>query len=142
MNILDPVSTIMTSKLITVNPQDKLEMVKELFDQHRIHHIPVVRYQEIVGIVSKTDLLYFLRGLTNNSYEKVLNDVRLKNYSAEDIMTKGIAKISSTDRIAVALEIFKENIFHAIPIVDNGNLVGIVTTYDIIKALAKKKTTI
>jgi acetoin utilization protein AcuB len=142
MNILDPVSTIMTSKLITVNPEDKLESVKELFDKHRIHHIPVVRYQEIVGIISKTDLLYFLRGLTNNSYEKVLNDVRLKNYNAEDIMTKGIAKISSTDRIAVALEIFKENIFHAIPIVDNGNLVGIVTTYDIIKALAKKKTTI
>jgi acetoin utilization protein AcuB len=142
MNILDPVSTIMTSKLITVNPEDKLESVKELFDKHRIHHIPVVRYQEIVGIISKTDLLYFLRGLTNNSYEKVLNDVRLKNYNAEDIMTKGIAKISSTDRIAVALEIFKENIFHAIPIVDNGNLVGIVTTYDIIKALTIKKTTV
>jgi len=35
-----------------------------------------------------------------------------------------------------ALEIFKENIFHAIPIVDNGRLVGILTTYDIISQLA------
>lgn len=142
MNILNPVSTIMTHKLITVNPEDKLEAVSNLFEQHKIHHIPVVRYKEIVGLISKTDLLYFLRGLSNNSYEEVLNNVRLKNYSAEDIMTKGLAKIASTDRIAVALEVFKENLFHAIPVVDNGELVGIVTTYDIIKSLSEKPTTV
>ncbi|HHS95949.1 MAG TPA: CBS domain-containing protein [Phaeodactylibacter sp.] len=140
MNTLAPVSEIMTSDLITVNPEDKLEQVQEIFNKHRIHHVPVVRYKEIVGMISKSDVLYFLRGLTNNSYEKVLNDVRLKNYTAKDIMTKGIAKLSSKDRIAVALEIFKENLFHAIPVVDDGELVGILTTYDIIKKLTERKT--
>lgn len=142
MDILAPISTIMSNKLVTVNPEDKLEVVKELFDSNRIHHIPVVRFKKIVGLISKTDLLYFLRGLNNNSYEKVLNDVRLKNYTAEDIMTKGLAKVASTDRIAVALEVFKENLFHAIPVVDDGDLVGIITTYDIIKALAKRPTSV
>jgi len=142
MNILNPISTIMSTDLITVNPSDKLEKVQAIFDEHRIHHIPVVRYTEIVGIISKTDLLYFLKGLGAKGSEKMLNHIRLTNYTAEAIMTTGIAKLSSTDRIDVALEVFKENLFHAIPIVDDEKLVGIVTTYDIIEAIASSKASI
>ena len=140
MNILAPISTIMTTKLLTVNPEDKLEKVKEIFDTHKIHHLPVVRYKEIVGIISKSDLLFFLRGLRHGNGEEKMNTVRLQNYKAEAIMTMGIAKMSSTDRIDVALEVFKENLFHAIPIVDEDELVGIVTTYDIIKKLAESNS--
>ena len=142
MDTFAPISSIMTTKLVTVNPEDKLEVVKKLFDTHKIHHLPVVRYKEIVGLISKTDLLYFLRGLSNNNYEEVLNEVRMRNYKAEDIMTKGLAKVASTDRIEVALYVFKENLFHAIPVVDDGELVGIITTYDIIKELAKRRSAV
>lgn len=138
MNILAPVSTIMSRDLITVNPQDSLKVAKEIFDAKRIHHIPVVRYKKIVGIISKTDLLYFLKG-ANHEKEVGRNEKLLEKYVAEDIMTKGMAKLESTDRINVALEVFKENLFHAIPVVDNDELVGIVTTYDIIKALSEDK---
>ena len=139
MNILAPVSTIMTEKLITVNPKDKLSVVKEIFDAHKIHHLPVVRYKTIVGILSKSDLLYFLKGATyDNGYEDMLNEARLNNYTADEIMTTGMAKVSSKDRIGVAVEVFKENLFHAIPVVDNDELVGILTTYDIIRSLSLK----
>ncbi len=139
MNIMAPVSTVMTTKLHTVNPKDKLSIVKEIFDKHRIHHLPVVRYKTIVGIISKTDLLHFLKGASHiDGYENMLNEARLHNYTADEIMTTGMAKLSSTDRIAVAVEVFKENLFHAIPVVDDGELVGILTTYDIISALSIK----
>jgi CBS domain-containing protein len=139
MNILAPVSTIMTEKLFTVNPKDKLSVVKEIFDTNKIHHLPVVRYKTIVGMLSKSDLLYFLKGASyDNGYEDMLNEARLNNYTAEEIMTTGLAKVSSKDRIGVAVEVFKENLFHAIPIVDNGELVGILTTYDIIRTLSLK----
>lgn len=138
MNILAPVSTIMTTDLLTVNPEDTLLMVKEKFDQKRIHHLPVVRFKEIVGIISKTDLLYFLKGMSPDPYHKVQNEVRLRNYKAKDIMTTGLAKLETTDRINVASEVFKENLFHAIPVLENGDLVGIITTYDIIKKLAEE----
>ena len=140
MNLLAPVSDLMTTKLITVNPSDKLEVVKKAFDENKIHHLPVVRYKEIVGMISKTDLLFFLKGLSHNKYEDVLNVVRLRNYCAEDIMTKGLAKLESTDRINVALEVFKENLFHALPVVDDNELVGIVTTYDVINKLSMEKS--
>ncbi len=136
MNILAPVSTIMSSKLHTVNPSDKLVKVKELFDTFKIHHIPVVKFKEIVGIVSKTDLLYFMRGYHLNDEDRFVNEARLRAFTAEEIMTKGMAKIGPHDRISVALEIFLANRFHAIPVVENDELVGIVTTFDVIKALA------
>lgn len=138
MDTLAPVSTIMTKDLITVNPESKLSEVRKIFAEHRIHHVPVVNYKKIVGIISKTDLLHFLKGLNIESTENILNEIRLQNYHAKDIMVTGMAKLASHERIDVALAIFKENLFHSIPIVDNDELVGLVTTYDIIDALAKK----
>ncbi|MFT5165642.1 MAG: acetoin utilization protein AcuB [Saprospiraceae bacterium] len=138
MNVLAPISSIMTTKLFTVNPEDKLEAVKEIFDKHRIHHLPVVRYKKMVGLISKTDLLFFIKGLSENSFDDILNSTRLKNYTAQDIMTTGIAKMEPKDRINIALKVFNENLFHAIPIVEEEELVGIVTTYDIIRALSKE----
>ncbi|MCP3931445.1 MAG: CBS domain-containing protein [Bacteroidetes bacterium] len=141
MNILAPVSTIMSTKLITVNPKDELSLIKEIFEKHKIHHIPVVRYKKIIGLISKTDFFFFLRGFIRNEDDHFVNEARLRAYIAEDIMTKGLAKLKPSDRIIVALEIFKENLFHAIPVVENDELIGIITTYDIIKTLVEEKKT-
>lgn len=142
MNVLAPVKTIMSSNLITVAPQDKLTTVKEIFDKHHIHHIPVVRFKEMVGLISKTDFLYFIRGFTRNEEDRFVNEARLRAYTAEDIMTTGLAKIDPEERINVALTIFMENRFHAVPIVNSEHeLVGIVTTFDVIKALSDEPVT-
>ena len=145
MNVLAPVKTIMTTELFTVNPKDKITEVKKIFDAHNIHHIPVVRYKEIVGIVSKTDFLQFLRGFNQNEEDRFVNEARMRAYTAEDLMTTGLAKLSPEARINVALEIFLVNRFHAIPIVEDvdgkGILRGILTTFDIIKALAEEEVT-
>ena len=136
MNVLAPVSTIMTKTLITVNPQDKISKVKDLFEQHSIHHLPVVNFKEIAGIISQTDLMYFLRGFAHNQEDQLIDEARLHAFNAEDIMTKGLAKVESSEPIRTVLEIFKVNKFHAVPVVEGNDLVGIVTTYDIIKTLA------
>lgn len=141
MNVLEPIKTIMSTNLITVNPKDKLTAVKEVFEKHNIHHIPVVRFREIVGMISKTDFLHFLRGFKRSDEDRFVDNARLRVYAAEDIMTTGLAKVSPDERIGVALEIFLENRFHAIPIIENDELVGIVTTFDILKKLASEKVT-
>jgi acetoin utilization protein AcuB len=141
MDVLAPISQIMSKELITVSEKDKLTVVKEIFEKHNIHHIPVVRFKSIVGIISKTDYLYFVRGFTQNEEDRFINESRLKAYTADEIMTTGMAKVEPADRINVALEIFKINRFHAIPVVENGELVGIVTTHDIISALSEGRLT-
>lgn len=140
MNILTPISAIMTTDLVTVNPKDTLSSVKRKFDAHSIHHLPVVRYKELVGIISKSDLLYFMKGLRVNEERGIeKNAIRLSHYCAKDIMTLGLATIEPNEPIRTALEIFKKNILHALPVIENNELVGILTTHDIIVALADEK---
>lgn len=136
MNILAPISSIMTKDLITANPEDRLVDIKKKFDENDIHHIPVVRYKKLIGIISHTDLLFFLRGFSQNMEDQLVDEARLHVFQAKDIMTQGIAKVEPNEPIRTALEVFKVNRFHALPIVEGEDIVGLVTTHDIIKALA------
>ncbi|MBT8234441.1 MAG: CBS domain-containing protein [Saprospiraceae bacterium] len=137
MNLLNPISSIMTKDVITLSPDASISQAAEIFNDKKIHHIPVVNDMKLIGIVSKSDYLFFRRGFLNDNTDERIEDIRMNNYEVQDIMTQGIATMEPTDKINVALEVFKENMFHAIPIVEDGNLKGIVTTYDIISTLAK-----
>jgi acetoin utilization protein AcuB len=138
MNILAPISTIMTKKVIAVSPDESLAVVKEIFEKHNLHHLPVARYKTIVGMISKTDLLHFLHGFKSNDMDKFIDETRLRAWKAEEIMTKGLAKVDSKEPIRTVLDVFLVNRFHAIPVVDEDELVGIITTFDIIRALANE----
>lgn len=136
MNLLNPVSEIMTSDLITLDPSATIADVASVFKQHKIHHIPIVLGDKLVGIVSKSDYLSFKRGFLEDRDDEKVEEIRQQNYEVSTIMTTGIATMDQDERINVALEIFKENLFHAIPIVNDDKLVGVLTTHDIIKTLA------
>lgn len=124
-----PVSTIMTTKLVTVSPSDSLQVVKEIFEKNSFHHIPVVRYKELVGIISKSDFLL----IRHSPLEKTpIEDDVFANHRVEEIMTTRIVKIEPEDQIGTAAEVLLSNLFHAVPVVKDGELVGLVTTFDII----------
>jgi acetoin utilization protein AcuB len=140
MNIFAPISSIMTDHkhLVTVDPEESLTKVKEIFDSHKFHHIPVVHFREIVGIISRTDFEHFMGGASHFEEDKYVNQLRLERAQAKDIMVKRLGKVSSDDRINVALEVFLINRFHALPVVDDGELVGMLTPFDIMLALSKQ----
>lgn len=139
MNLLSPISSIMTKEVMSLGPTSSVSDAAEIFANNRIHHIPIVRNGKLLGIISKSDYLFFRRGFLNDKTDKRIEDIRMNNYEVQDIMTTGVATMESNQKINVALEIFKENLFHAIPIVDNEELIGIVTTFDVIKNLAESK---
>ena len=130
MNLLSKVETLISTNLITVHEDDSLAKVEEIFNTHRIHHLPVVYTSRLAGIISKTDFKYFKRGIANSNQS-------LENTKCSEIMTKGVATLSKDDKINVAIEVFKENLFHAIPIMDDDRVVGIVSTHDIMKAISE-----
>lgn len=140
MNIFAPISSLMTDHkhLVTVAPEEPLSKVKEIFSTHKFHHIPVVRFREIVGIISKTDFEFFMGGASHYEEDRYVNELRLERTHAEEIMTKRLGKLAPDDRINVALEIFLINRFHALPVVEDGELVGIVTPFDIMSKLAQQ----
>ncbi|MCC7028086.1 MAG: CBS domain-containing protein [Saprospiraceae bacterium] len=116
------VASIMTRELITVNQDDSLQKVKDILINNRIHHVPVVDGTKLVGLVTTYDL--FKLNVEHKDYP---------NTRVGNVMTKRIATVESNFHIGTAAEVFMEHLFHAIPVVDNGELVGIVTSFDILK---------
>ena len=139
MNVLAPVSTIMNTQIIAVSPDDTLNKVKEVFDKNNIHHLPVVRHNTLLGIISKSDFLGYFNGLSSHYQDRFVNNTLLNIHKAEEIMTTKLVKLEPTDRINVAIDLFLLNRFHALPVVVHDDIVGIVTTFDIMKALSKEK---
>lgn len=135
MNLLHPIKNIMTTDVVTLPLNASIAEAAEVFKNQRIHHIPIVDGKKLVGIVSKSDYLFFRRGFLDNTEDQRLEQIRMNNYEVSYIMTKGLAKMEPDQKINVAIEIFKKNIFHAIPVIENETIVGIVTTYDIIKQM-------
>ncbi len=117
----ETVATIMVREVITVSPDDSLQKVKELLINNRIHHVPVVEKDgKLVGIVTTYDL--FKLGVDHRDYP---------NTRVANVMTKILATVESTDKVGTAAEVFMEHLFHALPVVEEGKLIGIVTSFDV-----------
>lgn len=142
MNLLAPVSKYMTSDVITLSPKDEITHAKHIFDNRNIHHIPVTENHRVVGMLSKSDFLSFSQGFSVSEEEKRNEKRRMYDWTVEDIMTKGLAQVETTDSMRTVLEVFKLNRFHALPVVEDEYLVGIITTFDIIKALADREVSL
>lgn len=131
-----PVSQIMTRDVITLNPLDKMSKVAEIFRTQNIHHLPVVDdHNIVVGIISKVDYYKMLDHFTlfNEAKNEELNEKLLEARLVMDVMNKNVVKLNPDDNISIAVSIFTENLFHALPIVDRtGKLEGIVSTMDLI----------
>ncbi len=135
-----PVSEIMTRDLIIVRPEDKLTKVDEIFQANNIHHIPVVSEEgDLCGIMSKEDFKK-VNHMLSLFDEKKYSDYNKKLYKAisvKEVMTCKVATLHPKDTLTVAAGILQENLFHALPVVDNGVLVGLVTTYDLLNYCLK-----
>lgn len=130
------ISQLMTTDVITVNPNDNLLKVEEIFTTNTFHHIPVVDKNEVIqGIISRVEFYKLQHALTifNTKSAKKHNYSIFNSTLVEEVMTKQIAKLNEEDTVLVAVGFFRENLFHALPIVDTNNkLVGILTTYDLL----------
>ena len=138
MNSLDTVSTIMTDELVTVSPNATLEKVHNLFGKFAFHHIPVVdEGMKLKGIISKQDLLRVVYKLARETTGKTYTKIKYQTILVEEIMTNDPIQLDPDDTIGLAADIFLANKFHSLPIVEGNELVGIVTTHDLLKSIFK-----
>lgn len=123
----ESIATVMTKNVISISSSETLDSVKDILYKKRIHHLPVVDNDKLVGIITSFDLVK----VDSADYDKV---------KVESIMTKKLAYLRAEDKIGTAAEVFLENRFHGIPIVNaDHNLVGIITTHDILMHLFDKE---
>ncbi len=129
------VSSIMSKDLITVSYKDDLERAEHLFKTHKIRHIPVVKGDELKGMLSYTDLLRISFADAIGEDEMSIDSVVYNMFTIEQVMVKKVVSMPPTATIKEVAELLTQRDFHSIPIVDNKKLVGIVTTTDLLKFL-------
>ncbi|WP_142785349.1 CBS domain-containing protein [Changchengzhania lutea] len=133
-----PVSMIMTENVITLNRGDSLEKAEQLFKKNKIRHIPVVTNQVIIGMLSYTDLLRLSFADVTDDLDDEKGVLIYNMFTIDQVMKKKIESVSSSNSIKEVAEILAGKEFHALPVVDNNKLVGIVTTTDLIRYLLKQ----
>jgi len=124
----EKVESIMIKDLVTLGPESTLTHVSDIFKTKRIHHIPIVDEGKLVGLVTTYDL--WRKNADHRDYE---------NIQVKEIMSKKLVKLEPEDKIGTAAELFLDNRFHALPVVSDGYLVGLVTTFDVLRYEFKKE---
>ena len=131
-----PIREIMTKEIICLRITDSFNDISDIFNRHGFHHIPVLDENDnIVGIVSKKDLLSIAIGLSYETSGKTYSSKKYRSMTVEEIMSKDPFILEPDDTVGLAADVFKANKFHAIPIVENDELVGIITSHDLIEKL-------
>ena len=106
----------------------------DLFERLKLSHLPVLKNQELVGIISKEDLFQILYKLSRKTPGKRFNKVYLKTEKVSAIMSRDIVTLRESDHRDFAVELLLQGRFHSVPVVDDERtLVGIVTPYDFLK---------
>jgi len=128
-----PISKIMSSDIITVNKTQSISEVNNILKDKNIRHVPVVSGNKVIGMLSKVDLqkVSFVNTIDGDELTTAIYD----NLNIEQVMTKNVKVVQKKDTIYDVATILSKNEFHSLPVVDNDEIVGIVTTTDLIKYL-------
>jgi CBS domain-containing protein len=138
------VREIMTEDVITADPDSSVELVAKTLIEHRISGLPVVRKGRIVGVVSEKDLLFKERDVKQHHLLSLIFNppdpqIARKNAArtAAEAMTSPAMTIAPNKTVKEAAEVMTEYDVNRLPVVDGGQLVGIVTRADIVRAFVE-----
>ena len=130
------IKDIMSRDVITAHPNETIAKVRDHIRNLQIHHMPVVENGKVLGMISVNDIHKLEHQFTvfNNPESEDRNRQVFTTMLAKEIMTSPVVKVNEHEPVSIAVDLLLENLFHALPVVDqNDNLVGMVTTFDLIR---------
>ena len=131
------VKEVMTSDLITVSENALMQEVDALFRDNNFHHLPVVKKDtgELKGIISLFDVALLKDWGTRLNLAASLktNEKLFSSLLAVDVMKKQPICVTPETNIDQCVELFEDNAYHALPVIEDEALVGLITTYDLIR---------
>ena len=123
------VKEIMTTDVITTNPDIDVVNAFEKLMEHKISSLPVVEDDKLVGIITATDV----------GHNLILDKYELGT-SVDQIMITDVVTVSPEDSLETAINVMKEGvsssgILNQLPVVEDCKLVGIISDGDIIQEI-------
>jgi len=117
------VGQFMTTKLLTVRPDDSMDLAASIMDWKRVRHVPVENDEgELVGLVSHRSIL-----------KKIVAGDDHKGTAIREIMNQQPIFAGPKTTTVEAIQIMRDKRISCLPVVENGKLAGVITEYDLIK---------
>jgi CBS domain-containing protein len=142
MNPARSVADIMTREVAVLHEEDNVERILQQMHLLKLRHVPVVDGSRLVGLISHQDMLRFTVSellvdvpvpRTREGYLQELS----KNTFVARLMTPDLVTVTPQTTIAEAAELLFRADFGCLPVVENGQLVGIVTETDFLGLLVR-----
>lgn len=126
---------------ITVKPRDSAGHAREVMEKHRINQLPVVVDDRLVGLVTDRDLRDAFPSVFDSA-EPLGRRTRRSGADpatipVEDVMTPTVLTLAPATSVTDAALLMRRERIGAIPIVDGGRLVGILSRSDVLDAFVE-----
>jgi CBS domain-containing protein len=135
MRLREPITNVMSSKVTSVNVDEKFSAVRRVLLGASFHHVPIVKGRKLVGMVSTRDILrlsFDASGISEGAVDEALD----KNFAIDQVMKRDLVTIDSDDSVETAIDLLARGKFHSLPVIDeDGCLIGIVTSIDVLAYL-------
>jgi acetoin utilization protein AcuB len=131
----------MKHPVVTVKPRDSARHARDLMEKHRVNQLPVMVDSHLVGIVTDRDLrdaspsVFELADAVERHHRSPETDPAA--IPVEDVMTREVLTLAPAAFIADAARLMRRERIGAIPVIDGGRLVGILTRSDLLDAFVE-----
>jgi CBS domain-containing protein len=122
------IEAIMSTDLITVPPSATLAEARTLMHENRIHHIPVINDENLVGLVTLTNVL----AATDSFLRDPKNRIHANEIVIEDTMVTDVATVEVNASLRHAALFLEKHKIGCLPVMDDDKLVGIITDTDFV----------
>lgn len=123
------VKEIMTTDVVTTDPDADVVYAFEKLMKHKISSLPVVEGDKLVGIITATDV----------GHNLILDKYELGT-RVEEIMISPVVTVSPDDSLETVIKVMKEGvsssgILNQLPVVENSKIIGIISDGDVIQEI-------
>jgi CBS domain-containing protein len=125
------VAEIMSTDLVTLTPADTLNAARQIMQDRRIRHIPVLEDGRLVGLVTQRDVLAALDSDLDETGDDALAE-RADRVRISQFMSRNVATVSEDADLRAVARFLEKHKFGCAPVVRGEQLVGLVTESDIV----------
>lgn len=136
MSTVPTVDQVMTRDPVTVAPNDPIRLATQRMRERGCRRLPVVENAKLVGVVSDRDL----RRATNSPFvlrERWYDDLLLDHIPVRACMSPNPIAVKARTPMVDAAKLMRDRKIGGLPVVEDGNLVGIVTETDLLNYLIR-----
>ena len=122
------IEAIMSTNLITVSPSATLAEARTLMHENRIHHLPVLDGDKLIGLITLTNVLAATDSFLRDDGSRIHAD----EIGISDAMVTDVATVSVSASLRHAALFLEKHKIGCLPVMNNDELVGIITDTDFV----------